>query len=120
MLFVVSNSHHWDRDERQHLLASCDTQSTLPGWLVVHVGLDPNQRGAVCTNVVLVGAELAAFRGDTLELLLTRSISVSNVHHHALVADGNAVELLDDRVADVSRLETAQDVRFQRPEMAEE
>lgn len=80
-------------------------QGTLPSWLVVHVGLDANKRSAIGTNVVLVGSELATFGSDTLQLLLTRSIGIADVHDHSLFADGDAVELLDDSVADVSRLE---------------
>lgn len=66
-----------------------------------------NQGSTVCTNVVLVGAELAALSGDALELLLGWRIGIANVDEEALLPNADAVEFVDDFVADIAGLEAA-------------
>lgn len=65
---------------------------------------------AVGTNVVLVGAELAAFRSDTLQLLLGRSVGIANVHEEALLANAGTVELVNNIITNVASLETSNNV----------
>jgi hypothetical protein len=74
-------------------------------WHLWRKGKNIN-RGTVCTNVVLVGSELTAFCGDTLEILLGRSIGVSDLKEKALFADGLTMELLNDLLTDVTVLES--------------
>lgn len=62
---------------------------------------------AVGADVVLVGSILAAFGRDTLELLLSGSIGVTNLHDVVLLADGDAMEVLNDLLADLASLEAA-------------
>jgi hypothetical protein len=61
-------------------------------------------RSAIRTNVVLVGSELAAFSGDSLQVLLSSSIGVTNLQEKAFLANGLAVELSDDLFADITGL----------------
>jgi hypothetical protein len=60
--------------------------------------------GAVSANIVLVGSELTAFSGDTLQVLLGGGVGIANLQKEAFLADGLTVELLDDLFADVARL----------------
>lgn len=69
-------------------------------------GEDSSSRAAISTNVVLVGSELSAFARDTLQILLSWSVGIANLEEEALFADGLAVELSDDLIADLTALET--------------
>lgn len=73
----------------------------IQGW--VH----PNEGSAVGTDVVLVGAELATLRSDTLELLLGGSVCISDVHEKTLLANTNTIELSDDVVANIAVFKAA-------------
>lgn len=70
--------------------------TSAPRWLGVDGRADANVSSAVGTNVVLVCAELSTLRSDTLELLLSRSIRIADLHKHAFISDCDAVVLLDD------------------------
>lgn len=61
----------------------------------------------ICTNVVLVGSELAAFSGDPLEILLCRSVGIADLKEKTLLANGLTMEFLDDLLTDVAILESA-------------
>lgn len=61
--------------------------------------MDANVRSAVGANVVLVRAELAALSCDTLQLLLSRRVSITDLEDHALVADRSSMKLLDNLLA---------------------
>jgi hypothetical protein len=47
---------------------------------------------------------LAAFSGDSLQVLLSSSIGVTNLQEKAFLANGLAVELSDDLFADITGL----------------
>ena len=64
----------------------------------------------ICTNIVLVGSELTAFSGDALQILLSRRVGVTNLQKEAFLANGLAVELLDDLFADVAALKAVKEV----------
>lgn len=68
-----------------------------------------DERSAVGTDVVLVGAELAALSRDALELLLSRSVGVADVHQEALLADGTTVVLQNDVVAILAVVEAREE-----------
>ena len=61
--------------------------------------------GTVSSNIVLVGSELSSFGRDSLEILLSRGIGVADLEKKTLLANGLAMELLDDLLADITRLE---------------
>ena len=61
--------------------------------------------GTVSSNIVLVGSELTTFGCDALQVLLSRSIGVADLEKKTLLANGLAMELLDDLLADITRLE---------------
>lgn len=63
--------------------------------------------GTICTNIVLVGSELTTFRGDSLEVLLGRSVGITNLQKKTIIANGLSVELLDDFLADITRFKAA-------------
>ena len=71
--------------------------------------MDSDVGSSICANVVLVGAKLTALSRDTLELLLRRSVCVSNLHllALALLTQVGAVVLADDILALVSGIEPA-------------
>jgi hypothetical protein len=48
---------------------------------------------------------LSSFGRDSLEILLSRSIGVADLEKKTLLANGLAMELLDDLLADITRLE---------------
>lgn len=77
-----------------------------PLGLGVHVWAQTNKGSTIGADVILVGAELAALGSHTLELFLSRSIGVTNVHQHALVSDANAIELADDFIANSTALKS--------------
>lgn len=81
------------------------------GRLAVQGGIQPNQGSTVSTNVVLIGAELSPLSGDSLELLLRRSISIANVHEKSFFTNPNAVKLSNDFVAHVTGLKAVAHVR---------
>lgn len=62
-------------------------------------------RATISTNIVFIGSELTTFSGDTLEILLSRSIGISNLKEKTLFTNGLAMELLDDLFADIAALE---------------
>lgn len=86
-----------------HLLG--EAGRTTPGALTVDGGVLTDSHGSVSADVVLVGTVLTALSSDALQLLLRRRVGVANLHQEALVADGNAVEALDDFLTDITRLE---------------
>jgi hypothetical protein len=63
-----------------------------------------DKRSTVGSDVVLVGSELTAFGGDTLQFLLGWSVRVSDVHEKALLANRLTMKLLNDIIADVTVL----------------
>ena len=74
--------------------------------LVVQRRARTDEGRTVGTDVVFVGAEQPALGSDSFEFLLCRSIGVSDVHEKSLLSNANTVELADDLVTDVTRLET--------------
>jgi hypothetical protein len=62
--------------------------------------------GAVSTNIVLIGSELSTLCGDTLQVLLRRSIGIANLEKESLFTNWLTVKLLDDLLADSASLET--------------
>jgi hypothetical protein len=72
------------------------------------------RRGAVSTDVILVGSELTAFGSDTLEVLLGRSIGVTNLEEKALFANGLTMKLSDDLLADITALKSEDKVSRDR------
>lgn len=83
-----------------------ETGRTTPSALAVDSRVLTDSHGSVGADVVLVGTVLTALGSDALQLLLRRRVGIADLHHEALFADGNAVESLDDLLADVTRLET--------------
>lgn len=65
---------------------------------------------SICTNIVLVGTELATLGGDTLQFLLGRSVGVADLHLETLVADSNTCKVQNDLITDCTGLETIQQV----------
>jgi hypothetical protein len=76
------------------------------GLLVVQSRVQTNKGGAIGANIVLVGAKLAALGGDSLKLLLSWGIGVSNVHWKTFFTNTDAVELPNDLVADITRIKS--------------
>ena len=74
--------------------------------------------GAIGANIVLVGSELTAFSGDTLQVLLSRGIGIANLQKKALLANRLAVELLDDLFTDLTSLKAVN--RSVSPQMENE
>jgi hypothetical protein len=70
--------------------------------------VDSNIGSAVGANVVLIGAELPTFGGDALQLLLGRRVGVPDLHQHSLFANGSTMVLLDDVLALLASLKSAQ------------
>ncbi len=66
-----------------------------------------NDTASICTDIILVGAELSTFSCDTLEIFLCGSVCVTNLKEEALFTNGLTVELLDNLLADFTRLKTA-------------
>lgn len=66
--------------------------------------MDADFSSAVCANVVLVRAELAALSRNPFQLLLRGSVGISDLHAHLVVADSHAMVLLDDFLTLVARL----------------
>lgn len=101
-----------DNGNRNYLTTGIYSPSRLSGvasplaLLVVESRTQANKGRAVGTDVILVGAELAAFGSDSLELLLRRGIGVSNIHEKSLFSNTNAVELANDLITNIARLET--------------
>ena len=58
----------------------------------------------ICTNVVLISSKLSALSGDTLEVLLGRSVGIANLEEKTLFTDGLTMELSDYLLADLTRL----------------
>ena len=85
---------------RSHTGAS---STAAPGRLV-DVRKVTDISSAIGTDVVFVGAELAALGSDPLQFLLSRSIGVPNLHQQALIADGASVISANDILALVTRL----------------
>lgn len=75
--------------------------------LAVQSRTHADQGGAISTNVVLIGAKLAAFGSDTLELLLGWGVGVANVHGQSLFADARPIELANNLIASIPGLEAA-------------
>jgi hypothetical protein len=48
---------------------------------------------------------LSSFGRDSLQILLSRSIGIADLKKKTLLANGLAMELLDDLLADITRLE---------------
>lgn len=59
---------------------------------------------AIRADVVLVGSELTTLSCDTLEVLLSRSVGISNLKQKTFFTDGLAMEVSDDLVANLSTL----------------
>lgn len=78
-----------------------------PGALAIDGGVLTDSHGSVGADVVLVGTVLPALSSDALQLLLCRCVGVADLHHEALVADGNAMVALDDLLTDITRLEAS-------------
>jgi len=53
---------------------------------------------------------LTTLSGDTLQILLSRSIGIADLEEKTLFANRLAVELLDDLLADLAALETTTSV----------
>lgn len=66
-------------------------------------------RSTISTNVVLVRTELAAFGSDSLQILLSRSVGITNLKKKTLVTNGLTMKLLDDLFADLARFEAVVD-----------
>lgn len=67
-------------------------------------------RCTVCSDVILVGSELTALCCDTLEVFLGRGIGVADLEKETLFANGLAMELSDDLLADFAALESTEKV----------
>ncbi len=63
-------------------------------------------RGTIGANIVLIGAELSTFGGDTLEVLLCRCIRIANLEEKTFFANGLTMKFLDNLLADIARLES--------------
>jgi hypothetical protein len=81
------------------------SRATTESRLRVGRSLKTDKGGTVGADVVLVGAELATLGGDTLQLLLSRGVGISNVHEKSILADADAVVLSDDLITDIAVLE---------------
>lgn len=100
------------RGQEQEMSCWCyqpgETRSAAPGGLSAVDGrIDTDSHSAVGANVVLVGTVLTALSSDALQLLLSGSISVADLHQEALFANGLSMVALDDLLAKVTGLETA-------------
>jgi hypothetical protein len=67
----------------------------------------------ICTDIVLVSSELSTLRGDSLEILLSWSISIANLKKESLFADRLAMEFSDDLLTDLTRLKSAKYCYYQ-------
>jgi hypothetical protein len=63
-------------------------------------------RSTISTNIVLVGSELTTLCGDSLEVLLGRSVGIANLQKKTFLANWLAMELSDDLLTDLTTLET--------------
>lgn len=61
---------------------------------------------SISTNVVLIRSELAAFGRDALQLFLSGSVGIPNLHAHSVVANSHAMILADDLLAFFTGFET--------------
>ena len=77
--------------------------------MLIDTGMDPNIGSAIGANVVLIGTELAALCGDTLQLLLRRGVGIADLHQHALFSDRSTVILLDNLFAFIAGFKAAQE-----------
>jgi hypothetical protein len=62
--------------------------------------------GAISTNIVLIGSELTALSSDTLEVFLAWCVCIADLEEKTLLANGLAVELLDNLLTYFTRLES--------------
>lgn len=89
------------------MVVACHVVVTLPSTgLVIDGGRHANKGGTVGANIVLVGAELTSLSSDTLELLLTGSVCIADLHVHVFVTNRHVVKVGNDLIADGARLKT--------------
>lgn len=67
---------------------------------------DHVSRCSISSNIVFVCAELTSFGSDTLQVFLCRGIGITDLKQKSLLADGLAMELLDNLLADITVFET--------------
>jgi len=67
-------------------------------------------RGAVSTDVILIGSELSAFGSDTLEVLLSRSVGIADLKEKTLFTNRLTMKLSNDLLADFACLESVTEV----------
>lgn len=70
----------------------------------VHGATIADEGSAVGSDIVLVRSELTTLSGDSLQFLLSWSISVANVHEKSFIANTRTMEPLDNIIANVSVL----------------
>lgn len=58
----------------------------------------------ISTNVVLVSTELTALCGDSLQVLLSRCVCITDLEEKTFLANGLTMKLLDDLLTDITRL----------------
>jgi hypothetical protein len=75
--------------------------------LAINGGGHTDKGSAIGAYVVLIGAELSTLASDTLELLLGRSVCVTNLHWKTLITNKLAGEVFNDFITNLTRLETA-------------
>ena len=71
--------------------------------------MDADKCSAVSADIVLIGAELAALSCDALQLLLSRSVGISNLHDETFVTQSlHTVIFANDFVTDVTSLKASE------------
>lgn len=111
-LLSEEKSHFADgskSEERKSCLPSVAGRASPVGGLrssVVDSGVDSNSHSAIGTNVVLVGAVLAALGSDALQFFLCRSICVTNLNTITFFTNSLATVAGNDLLTDVASLET--------------
>lgn len=66
--------------------------------------VDKLSGSTICAYIVLIGSKLTALRGDSLQVLLGRSVGIANLEEETFLTNWLAMELLDNLLADVTAL----------------
>jgi len=81
--------------------------------------MDADVSSAICTDVIFVSTELTTLCCNALQFLLGWSISITDLHQQALLADCGPMELFDDVLALFAGLEArGRSVASHQPEWA--
>lgn len=80
--------------------------AAITARLVIRERAHAHHSSSVSADIVLVRAKLASLGRNTFKLLLSRSVSITNLHRQAVRAKFDALELLNHSVTNITRLES--------------